>query len=391
MSQSGDKRWDPRYPLRLLVVLKGRRDDEQALTDNIARRGLFVRTDDPRPVRHLVRVRMTLPPDDQEVEVLAVVAHRVLPGEANEGTHPPGMGLHFYKLPTGMQRRWEQLVERVAREHIAKRTDSVPEEPLAPDEPSFGVEGPGDGPPPQVPAGPWAGYAPAPWGRSGEPTPIWHPASQPGLPTTPDVLTRTDTKAPPASARAHTAHARTPPPWRPDQAPGQPPPPATAPSAGQRPPPPPAAALSAGQRPPPQRQQQPEEAEERRVDTIRRLHPRHRAVFRVELRSMERLHRLLSRDISVGGIFVGAQTLIGLGELVKLEIVHPMSGHKFPVEGKVVRVVSEPPEERGMGVQFRGLDEGRKIMLTEFVFSGLPPEPPHEIVMIDLDDPNLVL
>jgi len=106
---------------------------------------------------------------------------------------------------------------------------------------------------------------------------------------------------------------------------------------------------------------------------------------------MERLHRMASRDISTGGIFLASDRLIGLGEIVKLEVVHPMSGNKFPVEGKIVRIVPNPPEERGMAVQFRNMEAGRQELFTEFVFSGLPPEPPHQVVVIDLDDPNLVL
>ena len=124
------------------------------------------------------------------------------------------------------------------------------------------------------------------------------------------------------------------------------------------------------------------------IDSIRRRHARHVATFEVVVRDLEGLYRMLSVDISVGGVFLQAEPLLKLNNPVQLVVVHPLNGEEFPLEGKVVRVVEKPQDKRGIGVQFVNLSPELSERFNHFIESGISMLVSDD-VLIDLDDPLL--
>jgi uncharacterized protein (TIGR02266 family) len=114
----GERRRDPRHPVRLPIILHRGPHKQALLTEDVSVRGVFVRTDDPPPIKALVRVEMVLPTDSEPLVASGVVAHRVQ--QPTEAAHrSPGAGIHFYDLPADQLARWRGFVdwaaERAAR------------------------------------------------------------------------------------------------------------------------------------------------------------------------------------------------------------------------------------------------------------------------------------
>ena len=71
--------------------------------------GLFLRTEDPHPLRELVKLRLHLPSDDREIELLAMAVHRIAPGS----TRRAGIGVFLYGLDPMTKARWDAFVQQV--------------------------------------------------------------------------------------------------------------------------------------------------------------------------------------------------------------------------------------------------------------------------------------
>lgn len=111
---SAEKRRDRRYTFRMPVVLvRGAREDT-LLTGDVSHRGLFLRTDDPPPLRQLLQVKLKLPPDDDALSVHAMAVFLVPVGTAGRD---PGVGLQFYAFASEPRLRWERFVHWVAKTH----------------------------------------------------------------------------------------------------------------------------------------------------------------------------------------------------------------------------------------------------------------------------------
>ncbi|MGC4121869.1 MAG: response regulator [Myxococcales bacterium] len=81
---------------------------------NIGRGGLFVRTEQPPPLRAQVRLRLKIP-DGSVAETSAEVVHVVTPDEARGRRTSPGAGLAFATGDTLFQRAISQFVEGAGR------------------------------------------------------------------------------------------------------------------------------------------------------------------------------------------------------------------------------------------------------------------------------------
>lgn len=251
---------DVRVPIRLPVALKDRRAEWPLLTEDISRRGLFLRTDCPKPLRQLVQLRVTLLPAEDELDLLAVVVHSLGHAQAQLRGGAPGMGMQFYGLTGAVRDRWERYVRKLEELHRA-----------------------------QAPGLPWM-----------------RPAATP-------------------------------------------------------------------------------------ADPVRRQHQRYPAKFTVRLRDVNKLYEFLSRDISVGGVFLLAEEPLPVGDELVLLIVHPTTGEEFSVHGEVVRSVEEPPELAGMGVRFTNIDEDCVDRFRGFIESGLPEDllVVDDVLIIEEDDGGL--
>jgi hypothetical protein len=109
-----ERRFDTRFPLRLAVTVTSSKTSRDLFSEDVSFRGLFVRTDEPYPLRSLVRVHLVTPADGRGLELLAMAVHFV-PFD-NEAGHPPGSGLQLYALDRDTRARWDAVVA-FARAH----------------------------------------------------------------------------------------------------------------------------------------------------------------------------------------------------------------------------------------------------------------------------------
>lgn len=79
----------------------------------------------------------------------------------------------------------------------------------------------------------------------------------------------------------------------------------------------------------------------------------------------------VSSNISSGGVFVPSRILLPEGAEVQVDLVHPGSGETFSVTARVARLVyGHGGGERGMGLEFLGLDDDRRKALERFFTEG---------------------
>lgn len=109
VSGSYNKRRHERYEFSAPVVLIRGRKQTQLRSEDVSFGGLFLRTDNPPPLRDLVKIRMVLPSDHQEIELLGMAVHRVPPG----GPRNAGIGVLLYGLDPTLRSRWEHFVQEV--------------------------------------------------------------------------------------------------------------------------------------------------------------------------------------------------------------------------------------------------------------------------------------
>ncbi len=126
-----------------------------------------------------------------------------------------------------------------------------------------------------------------------------------------------------------------------------------------------------------------DEPSARQADPVRRRFVRYDAELELEVRSMEELHRLVSRDVSAGGMFIATDAPIAVGEALRIVVRHPVRPETFDLDAVVRHRAGSP---QGIGVEFVDLDDARRGALMEFLRPGLPTE---EILLIDADDPQL--
>jgi hypothetical protein len=105
-----ERRRDRRLPYRVQLTLSRAGQELTAWTEDVSFAGIFIRMDTPLPVRQLARLRLTLPPEQDELSAMGMVA-RHLPAR---GALPPGVGIQFYSLGTAERRRWNRFIQFVA-------------------------------------------------------------------------------------------------------------------------------------------------------------------------------------------------------------------------------------------------------------------------------------
>jgi Tfp pilus assembly protein PilZ len=125
-----EQRRDRRYRFELPVVLIRGGREVPLLTADVSFRGLFLRTDDPPPLRQLLQVRARLPPENDEIRVHAMAVFVARPGTPGRA---PGVGLQLYALGDGDRQRWERFVQWVAKTHPGSLEAPVRPDAGAPD------------------------------------------------------------------------------------------------------------------------------------------------------------------------------------------------------------------------------------------------------------------
>jgi PilZ domain len=99
----------------------------------------------------------------------------------------------------------------------------------------------------------------------------------------------------------------------------------------------------------------------------KREHRRARLITEVRCEALGREEMLLSRDVSVGGVFVSAKDPFPMGSEIAITLQFAAGGPALSAAGKVVYSL----KGLGMGIQFTNLSEEARATLQKFVDESL--------------------
>jgi uncharacterized protein (TIGR02266 family) len=110
MSQPPQRRRDKRYRVRLPIRTRIGGRVQELVTEDVSFRGLFLHTSAPLPLRQLIRIEASLPPEGISFATHGMVVHSV----PESGGRQAGCGVQFYGM--GDERRlWERYIQHVQR------------------------------------------------------------------------------------------------------------------------------------------------------------------------------------------------------------------------------------------------------------------------------------
>ena len=110
-------RREPRIDLDLSVTLLLPDGEVEYPVGDASYRGVFLVSDNPLPLRKLVRFRTQLGEDENPLQMMGLVAHHISPGEAAEIGRDPGMGIHLFSVGEETHRRWRQFIRQRYETH----------------------------------------------------------------------------------------------------------------------------------------------------------------------------------------------------------------------------------------------------------------------------------
>lgn len=112
-----DRRLGTRLPMKLLVGARYGRSSHILYTENIAFEGLFLVTDSPAALHHLLHLKIDLPPYSESIRLRGVVIRVVTQNHASQSAGvAPGMGVHLYGFGKETRKNWFRFVERTQAE-----------------------------------------------------------------------------------------------------------------------------------------------------------------------------------------------------------------------------------------------------------------------------------
>lgn len=194
-----------------------------------------------------------------------------------------------------------------------------------------------------------------------------------GRPTRPKGLGPTPTAIISRSAVREIAESLRPPGAPPAIAPVAKPPPLTIQAPVPRAAPPPLPSSSASPKP----------GSPARPMPSRRKFPRYDAELELDVRDLGELHRMLTRDVSHGGMFIVTDAPLEAGTRLLLQVIHPVSDERFDISAVVRRREAKP---QGIGVEFVDLTEARREAFMSFIRASLQLE---DVLLVDENDPDL--
>lgn len=109
-------RRETRIEARIRVLVVRGRETVPLLTSDVSFKGLFLETNEPPPLRSLMRLRVALP--QREIEAHAMAIHVTMPGDGARGS---GVGVQFWGLAGPERALWDDFV----RERIAARKTAL--------------------------------------------------------------------------------------------------------------------------------------------------------------------------------------------------------------------------------------------------------------------------
>jgi Tfp pilus assembly protein PilZ len=115
----------------------------------------------------------------------------------------------------------------------------------------------------------------------------------------------------------------------------------------------------------------------------RRKFPRYDAEMELDVRDLGELHRMLTRDVSHGGMFIVTDAPLEPGARLLIQVMHPVSDERFDISAVVRRREVNP---QGIGVEFVDLTEARREAFMSFIRESLVTE---DVLIVDENDPDL--
>jgi len=103
----------PRYRVNFAVRFATVQDFVLEYAANISAGGVFVRTEQPPPLKTVVQVEMELPGSDSPVPARGMVVHRVSKEEAEEKGVLPGVGVQFMDADDEFRQRIDAAIAHI--------------------------------------------------------------------------------------------------------------------------------------------------------------------------------------------------------------------------------------------------------------------------------------
>ena len=125
MTQTQEKRRHRRLAVSLPLTITTATGKIDLTTEDVSFSGLFVRTDDPAPLRRLVKLHLTMPDTKEQMEMLAMVVYTVSAEQSKRFSKPPGMGLNLYGLNAQSRLKWREFVARTIDLHDQARLQDL--------------------------------------------------------------------------------------------------------------------------------------------------------------------------------------------------------------------------------------------------------------------------
>src|SRR5438477_74262 len=105
----------PRYNANFAVRFATVQDFVLEYAANISAGGVFVHTEDPPPLKTVVRIEMELPGGGPPVPARGVIVHRVTPQEAQARRTMPGMGVQFVDADDEFRDRINAAIDHILK------------------------------------------------------------------------------------------------------------------------------------------------------------------------------------------------------------------------------------------------------------------------------------
>lgn len=93
----------PRFRALVRVVLHHSRREHTGVTQDVSDSGIYVITQAPPPIGHLIRIDIPMP-DGAEPLRMTGVTHRIV--EVASGRHLPGAGIEWFAVGTLQREQW---------------------------------------------------------------------------------------------------------------------------------------------------------------------------------------------------------------------------------------------------------------------------------------------
>lgn len=304
----------------------GAKTAEQYVTADISRGGVFVKTDAPKSVRHLLRLKIVYDPSLDPLEVHGMVVHTTTPTDAAATGESPGMGIEFIAFGGAPRERWESYVRSLVQSQSSQVTRT---------------------------SGTWsAGEV-----FGGQPTAA-APVNRSPVPQRPSQM-RVDQR-PSQQIRLQSPQQQRPSQMQVQQQQQQ------------------QSGWPQQYQPPPQQQQRPSQQFQlpQQPPHQQQADPRKKivqVVFPIPVQSIDQLYEIYERELVAGKMFVCTPEQLIAGDRVALRIIHPVSRQQYDLYGKVERTHTDP-QYPGLIVTLRPSTVARREKFRSFIEEGLPEE-----------------